>query len=137
VTSEYKFHVLTGAGKPVRTIIKDCAPVKVSAEDAKNLVKEMFGDQAGQIKIDIPEVYPPIQYFIDDDEGRIYAATYRKDDRGGQWYDVFDPKGQCFTQFSLPKGEMAFVVKKNKLYVIIRENEEGIPLIKRYGMEWK
>jgi hypothetical protein len=32
---------------------------------------------------------------------------------------------------------MPFVVKKGKLYVLITENEEGIPLVRRYAMEWK
>jgi len=32
---------------------------------------------------------------------------------------------------------MPFVVKKGKLYVLILENEEGIPLLKRYAMSWK
>jgi hypothetical protein len=49
----------------------------------------------------------------------------------------FDPEGRCFTRFALPKEEMAFIVKKNKLYTLISENEEGIPPVKRYAMEWK
>jgi len=33
--------------------------------------------------------------------------------------------------------EQMDVVKDNKLYCVIRENEEGIPLIKRYSIAWK
>ncbi len=56
---------------------------------------------------------------------------------GSFWHDVFDAQGRCFTRFTLPGGEMLFIVKKNKLYVMIKENEDGIPLVKRYGMELK
>jgi hypothetical protein len=31
----------------------------------------------------------------------------------------------------------AGIIKKNKPYVLISENEEDIPLVKRYVMEWK
>lgn len=34
-------------------------------------------------------------------------------------------------------GESTFVVKKGKLYTLIPEDEDGIPLVKRYAMEWK
>lgn len=33
--------------------------------------------------------------------------------------------------------ETLFVVRKNKAYFLIFESEKGIPLIKRYNMEWK
>jgi hypothetical protein len=32
---------------------------------------------------------------------------------------------------------MIFAVRKNKLYVLIQEDAEGRPLVKRYAMEWK
>ena len=50
---------------------------------------------------------------------------------------MFDAEGRCFTRFALLKEEMAFVVRKNKLYALILENEEGLPLVKRYAMTWK
>jgi len=32
---------------------------------------------------------------------------------------------------------LVFQVKKGKLYCLVQESEEGIPLIKRYHMTWK
>jgi hypothetical protein len=32
---------------------------------------------------------------------------------------------------------MIFVSKKNKLYCMVQESEEGIPQVKRYDMTWK
>lgn len=51
-------------------------------------------------------------------------------------YDVFDSEGRCFARFSHPDDEIFTVIKKNKAYCIIRANEEGIPVMKRYRMGW-
>jgi len=134
---EYQFHVLDHAGKLVKMILKDFAPLRISIEDQKTVIEEMYGNQAPPVKFVFPDAYPPFQFFMGDDEDRLYVRTYEKDGQGGFWHDVFDAQGRCFTRFSLPKDEMLFIVKKSKLYVMISENEEGIPLIKRYGMEWK
>lgn len=32
---------------------------------------------------------------------------------------------------------MIFLAKKNKIYCMVQESEEGIPLVKRYSMVWK
>lgn len=32
---------------------------------------------------------------------------------------------------------MVFISKKNKLYGMVQESEEGIPQVKRYDMAWK
>lgn len=137
VTSKYEFHVYDAAGKPSRTIIKDYAPRKITSEDQKKLLKERFGDTPPSIKFEFAETYPPVAYFIGDDEGRLYAQTYETDGKGGLLYDVFDTEGRCISRFSLPEGESAFVVKKGKLYTLIPEDEDGIPLVKRYAMEWR
>ncbi len=137
VTKKYEFHVLDSGGKPIRKIVKDYTPLKISADEQKRILKEQYADRPYQIKVEFPEAYPPVQYFIGDDEDMLYARTYEEDGKGGLWYDVFDPEGRSFTRFALPKEEMAFIIKKNKLYALISENEEGIPLVKRYAMEWK
>ena len=89
------------------------------------------------MKIEFPDAYYPTDFFLIDDEDRLYARTYEDDGKGGLWHDVFDAEGRCFTRFSLPKDEMAFAIKKNKLYALLVENAEGIPLIKRYAMIWE
>jgi hypothetical protein len=137
VTSKYEFHVFDAGGKPIRMIIKDYALRKITDDDQKRLIKERYGDTPPAIKIQFPETYPPVEYFIGDDEGRLYVRTYETDGKGGLWYDVFDTEGRCITRISLPTNEMAFVVKKGKLYTLIQEDEDGNPIVKRYAMEWR
>ena len=133
--AKYEFHVLSPEGKLTRRIIKDYAPVRVTKEDQDRYL----GDRPAEMRsmLVFPDVFPPVFFFIGDPEGRLYAQTYETDAKGWLLYDVFDPEGRCFTRFSLPREEMPFVVRKDKLYVLITENEEGIPLVKRYAMAWK
>ena len=135
--SKYEFFVLNPEGKLIRKIIKDYEPLKVTDADKKRILEEDYGDAPFRNQIVFPGAHPPVFFFIGDAEGRLYAQTYEPAGKGGLWHDVFDPEGRCITRFSLPRGETAFIVKKNKLYVLIQENEEGIPLVKRYALEWK
>jgi hypothetical protein len=137
VTSIYEFHIVDASEKQIQTIIKDYTPRKITADEQKKLLKERYGDAPPQITFAFPETYPPVENFIGDDEGRLFVKTYETDGKGGLWYDVFDTEGRCITRISLPAGEMAFVVKKGKLYTLIQEDEDGNPIVKRYAMEWK
>jgi hypothetical protein len=137
LNSTYAFNVLNRDGKLIRKITKDFSPVKLTAEDKKRMLEEEYSDFPAKNQLFFPEYYPPIRYFAGDAEGGLYAQTYEKDDRGELLFDVFDTDGRCITQFSLPKEEMVFAVKKGKLYVLIQEDAEGRPLVKRYAMEWK
>jgi hypothetical protein len=102
------------------------------------LGKETNGDSLPpDIKLEWPENYPPLYYFALDDRGWMYVSTYEKDIKGNIYFDVFDAEGRCFARFSHPEGETLFVVKKNKAYFLIQESEEGLPLVKRYSMDWK
>lgn len=51
--------------------------------------------------------------------------------------DVFDAEGRYIAKFCHPRREMIFTAKKNKIYCMVQESEEGIPLVKRYSMVWK
>jgi hypothetical protein len=137
MTSAYEFHVLSPKGKLIRRIVKEYEPRKVTADDQNRILKERYGDAPYRPQIVFPATFPPVDLFIGDAEGRLYARTYEPDGKGALWYDVFDTGGRCITRFSLPEDEMAFIVKKDKLYALISENEEGIPLVKRYAMKWK
>jgi hypothetical protein len=136
---EYEFTVLDPDGKPIRRIIKDYEPRRITSAEEKDLMKERFGDRqipAG-MKINIPPDHPPLQHFIGDDDGRIFARTSEPDGKGGSWIDVFDPEGRYIARTSLPEDEMIFIVKNDKLYVLLSEDAEGRPLVKRYAMLWK
>jgi hypothetical protein len=133
--SKYEFHVLSPEGKLARRISKDYAAVKVTGADKERILEGRDAQMRSMIVF--PDVFPPVFFFIGDPEGRLYAQTYETDSEGWLIYDVFDTEGRCITRFSLPREEMPFAVKKGKLYVLIQEDEEGIPLVKRYAMEWR
>lgn len=137
VNSKYEFHVLDAEGKLLRRILKDHEPSQVTASDKKRVLEERYGNSVIRDQIVFPDVFPPVSFFIGDAEGRLYAQTYETDSQGRLIYDVFDAEGRFITRFALPRQEMAFIVKKDKLYAIINEDEEGVPLIKRYAMEWR
>jgi hypothetical protein len=135
---EYEFTVLDPDGKPIRRIIKDYEPRRITSAEEKDLMKERFGDRqipAG-MKIVIPPAHPPLQHFVGDDDGRIYARTTDPDGKGGTYIDVFDPEGRYIARTSLPEDETIFIVKNDKLYVLLSEDAEGRPLVKRYAMLW-
>lgn len=135
--STYVFRVLNRDGKLIGKITKDHTPVKVTADDKKRIVEEEYSDFPYKDRLVIPDYHPPVQYFVGDPEGRLFTQTYEKDDKGWLLFDVFDTDGRCISRFALPKDEMIFAVRKNKLYVLIQEDAEGRPLVKRYAMEWK
>ena len=90
-----------------------------------------------EYKLETATYYNPFRYFICGKDGRIYSCTHEKDSEGNFYYDAFDAQGRYITKFSLPENEIIYHVDKNKLYILIRENEEGIPVVKRYGMRWE
>ena len=133
--SKYEFHVLSPEGKLIRRIVKDYNPVKVTGADKERILEGRDAQMRSMLVF--PDYFPPVYFFIGDPEGRLYAQTYETDAQGRLWYDVFDTEGRCITRFSLPREEMPFVVRKGKIYVLINEDADGVPLIKRYAMEWK
>jgi len=137
-TSKYELNVINSKGEKIKKIVKDYNSVKITDAEKEKLIKERYGDSLPQdIKLEWPENYPPLYYFALDDRGWMYVATYEKDVKGNIYFDVFDAEGRCFARFSHPEGETLFVVKKNKAYFLIQESEEGVPLVKRYSMDWK
>jgi hypothetical protein len=136
-TPRYEIDLVDPNGCLVRKILKDYKRLRVTDEAKKRILKERWGDRARTLKIVFPEEFPPMDVFMADDKDRFYVRTYEMDELGARWYDVFDPDGRCFTRFTLPEDEMAFIVKNDKLYTLIQEDEEGRPLIKRYSLTWK
>ena len=136
ITSEYKINVIDSEGKLIRRIVKDYNPVKITAADREKYLMAEPQDQ----KYEFPQSYPPVNWvngLIIDDAGWIYLRTYEKDDQGRIFHDVFDQDGRFVGRLCIPESERASVIMKNKIYCLIRESEEGIPLVKRYNMIWK
>jgi len=87
--------------------------------------------------LEFPKNYYPYYFFICGDEGRIYVRTYEKDKEGNFKYEVFDPEGRYIANFPLPGIDFLYVVKNNKMYSMVWEDEKGIPVVKRYAVTWK
>jgi len=133
LSSTYNIHVIDSKGNTLKRIVKDYDPVKVTDADKERLTKRYSpsGDPL-RLKIEFPKYYPAIAGLVSDDQGWIYTQTYEKDGQGGVYYDVFNQEGHYIARFSLPENERVVVIKKKKLYCMVRESEEGIPLVKRY-----
>lgn len=138
LSSTYDIHVVDPNGKTVKRIVKDYDPVKITNSDKEGFIKkESSQDFPVQFNYEFPEYYPVVSGIYIDDHDRIYTKTSERDGKGWIYYDVFDPMGRYISRFSFPENEQIAVIKNNKLYCIIRENEEGVPLAKRYALEWK
>ncbi len=133
--AKYEVNELDPEGRLVRRVIKDYDPVRLTKADRDRYLADRPENSRSQYVF--PDEFPPAYSFVVDDGGGFYIQTYETDAKGGLVYDVFDKDGRCFTRFSLPREEMVFAVKKDKLYTLITENAEGIPLVKRYAMTWK
>jgi hypothetical protein len=138
-SEKYEIFVVSPEGKTMRKIVKDYKPVKITEKDREELIKEQFGDQGAPsgYKLEFPKNHYPYYFFICGDEGRIYVRTYEKDKEGNFIYDVFDPEGRYIAKFSLPEIDFLYVVKNNKMYSMVWEDEKGIPVVKRYSVVWK
>jgi len=138
VSLEYQIFVVDAIGKTVRKIIKEYTPAKITEKDKERFTKSDAARRSPiQIKYEFPENYPAVDGLFLDDRDRIYIKTFEKDGKGGIYYDVFDPDGRYFARFSLPETDRITIVKNNKIYCMIQESAEGVPLVKRYAVEWK
>ncbi len=138
-SSKYEIFIVSPDGKTTRKIVKDYDPVKITEEEKEEMIKDTFGEQGAppQYKLRFPKNHYPYYFFICGEDGRIYVRTYKKDKEGNFSYDVFDPEGRYIAKFSLPGIDFLYVIKKNKMYSMVWEDEKGIPVVKRYSVTWK
>lgn len=138
LSSTYDIHVVDPNGKTVKRILKDYDPVNITNSDKERFIKKESSQELPfRSKLEFPDHFPVVTGLFIDDQDQIYTKTSEKDGKGSIYYDVFDPMGRYISRFSLPENEQVYVVKNNELYCIIRESESGIPLVKRYTIEWK
>ncbi|MCP4294533.1 MAG: 6-bladed beta-propeller, partial [Proteobacteria bacterium] len=135
-SNAYEVHWLDRYGNTIRKIVKDSKPRKANLNNLKLEYTKLYPDRKipdiKQPPPHFPKHFPLFRSFISDDEGRIFVQTWDRADDDHFWYDVFDADGLYVYRFPHPDGEVISVVKKGKAYCMIRANEEGIPLIKRY-----
>jgi len=138
---KYEFAICDGTGKTIKRFNRAYDLVKIPGTIKDRLHREIWGDEGipPDIKFEIPNHFPSLDYFIIGDEDRLFVRTYAYEEKEGDhwlYHDVFDAEGLYIARFLLPEREMVFQAKKGKLYCLIQESEEGIPLVKRYQMNW-
>ncbi|MFZ2054397.1 MAG: 6-bladed beta-propeller [Candidatus Aminicenantales bacterium] len=131
----YEIKVYSPEGKHIRTIQKEYDRVKVTQADIDEMLARIPNVTPGvNIKemISFPEYFPPFQYFILDDKGRMFVRTYVKGKAKGEYViDVFDAEGRFIAQF-ITKTDLR-LLKAGKAYGI-EESDEGYQTIKRYAV---
>jgi hypothetical protein len=138
INTEYVLNFVNPDGQLIRKVVKDYDPVKLTDKDREMNYKLQFGDRVlpPEVKLNYPKYYYPFNYVMCDDEGRTYVRTNSQDAEGHFYFDVFDSEGRYFARFSRPWGEMPSIIKKGKMYSIMRDRNE-LPLLQRYKMVWK
>lgn len=138
-TTRYEIQILNPEGKTIKKIVKDYDPIDITERDKREIIKERYGEEGppqGMI-LEFPPHFYPIFSIVVDDKGWFYVRTHEKDSKGNYSIDVFNSEGIYSTKFSLPAIDILSVVRKDKLYSFVYENEEGIPQVKRYRLERK
>jgi len=133
--ADYEIKIFSPEGKHIRTIQKEHDRVKVTQADIDEML-ERIPNVAGGVNIkdmfSFPDIFPPFQSFILDDQGRLYVRTFTKGKAKGEYeIDVFDAEGKFFAQF-ITKSDLR-LWKADKAYGI-EETEEGYQVIKRYSV---
>jgi len=133
--ANYEIKVYSPEGKHIRSIQKEYDRVKVTQADIDEMLARIPNVTPGvNIKdmISFPEYFPPFQFFLLDDKGRLYVRTFTKGKAKGEYeFDVFDAEGKFSAQF-ITKSDLR-LWKAGKAYGI-EETDEGYQVIKRYAV---
>jgi len=138
----YEILVYDDEGALVRKIRKQYNPVSLSA-DVKVALMEGLPDKP-QLRDPaiIPDVLPPIHAIFSDEEGRVYAVTFERGKREGEfWCDIFNREGLFIARISLPvqfsrDAFPIYVLTKNQLLYCVGQKENGYQQLKVFRMNW-
>ena len=135
----YELRVTTPDGKLTRIIARAADPVRLTRAFLVKELKKKFPDRADPDSMAIPAHYPKNLPFMSslccDDASRVFVKTYENAGPGKTSYDVFDEKGVFIARFGFPEDEEILVSKKGKAYSLLKMNDRGIPVVKRYRLE--
>lgn len=134
----YEIKVFDPQGKHIRSIQKEYDQVKIKQEDIDEILARIPAGSPGSANIKdmfvFPDYFPPFQFFLLDDEGRMYVRTFKKGKAKGEYeFDVFDAEGRFIAQF-ISKADLR-IWRGDKAYGI-EETEDGFRVIKRYAVSW-
>lgn len=132
--NSYEIFVHNPEGKLIKKIIREYDGITITKKEEEKLIKSWYGDGPVSPRINFPAKVPSFLEFTCDEEGRIFVQTHEEtEDEEERYYDVFNPEGKYIARISLKYRPVAW--KKNKLYTI-EENEDGLPVVKRYKVIW-
>ena len=141
MNDDYTLNVSDATNQIIKIITRDYIPVKVTTAYVRNELQKMNPRRKLPEKIKIPGHWPNhlpiIDSVIGDDENNLFIRTNERDEKGRVYYDIFDKDGKYFQKFAHPENEIIKVIKNNMIYCLIPSDENGIPLIKRYILDWE
>lgn len=137
---DYEIKVYTPEGEHFKSIQKDYEPQKITEKDIEEMLERIsnFGTMGGvnvREMFEFPKTFPPFQSFTLDEEGRIFVRTWEKGKNKDEYiFDVFDTEGVYIARFP---SKMDIRVWKNGKAYSYEEDEEGLKIIKKYGVRWE
>jgi len=135
-TGAYEFHIIGPDGTERAVIRKEHDRVKVTEAERDETRKEFARPGVPpDLKLDFPEHHSAFWNFVVDEKGRLYVTTSEHDSEGRTRIDVFDPDGGSFKKIFPPRGNRLAAVRDGMFYFIENENDEGVPVIKRYRLK--
>jgi hypothetical protein len=141
---KYKIKVYSSAGKLIKVIQREYAPLEVSGKDKEDFIKiqeaEFFRflpPRANTIKkkviqlIDYPKYKPAYNNFTLMDNGWLVVIV---DSISGEYtlFDIFDKEGKYIAQFMANIPTEGLFFKNGKAYALAT-TEEGYKFVKRYS----
>lgn len=136
-THKYEINILTSAGEPVKRIVKEFQPIEVTAGSLREVMQEKYPDRNIPkdfvIPNHFPKIFPIFDYFICDDEGRIYVHHFMNKGEN-HFYDVFDSSGAQCAVLSHTKAEGLAFIRNGKAY--FTSNDGEFPQLIIYKIKW-
>jgi len=137
-SKEYVLQILNSQGVLIKRIIKDQNPLRFTEKD-KEMYEQRYAEaiQAGY-ELKLPSHFPAFKDIFVDEKERIFVQIYQhvegKEDLF--FFEVFDPDGKYIAKVPvLAKLDRNSVWKRNKFYTIDEDND-GLPVVKRYEIFW-
>ena len=138
----YEILVYDSEGSLVRKIKKQFDPFRLDPDTREALLQGIPDNSPLRDPTATPDHLPPIHALFSDDEGRLYAVTFEKGERQGEyWCDIFNRDGAFFARVSLPVhfGRDPFPIyalAKNQHLYCVGEKESGYKRLKIFRMIW-
>ncbi len=137
-SKEYVLQILNPQGVLIKKILKDPNPLRFTEKD-KEMYEQRYAEpiHAGY-ELKLPSHFPAFKDIFVDEKERIFIQTYQhvEGKEGLFFFEVFDPDGKYIAKVPVPANlNRNSVWKKDKLYTI-DEDEDGLPVVKRYEIFW-